>query len=508
MPLSAIKHSRNSTFYFLLTIALLLASCSPTPAAPPTPLIPTPIPTSPVLPDASPTADATADAEPTTAPAMTRPQYTMQVVLDYANKSVAVDETIVYPNHTTHPLTDMVLAVEPDLWQNCFTLGSLALDGSTVSSYALDKQKLSFALPSVLQPGATVSIHIQYSLALPKLVQQHGVRPQIFGYSQLQMNLTDWYPFVVPNIGGQWVLHEPWYYGEHLVYDAADFTVQVKPADPAVTPIIASSGAPSAAASPNGGGTTYTLTAGRTFAISASTEYQTSSVQVGDVAVTSYYFPFYKGAGEAAMNTAAQAIQIYSQRYGPYPHKTLAIVLGDFNDGMEFSALFFMTRGAYNLFDGTFQNLTTTVSAHETAHQWWFEQVASDQALNPWMDEALAAYSEHVFYESAHPEAVDWWWSYWIPRVGGSQATSWVDTDIYSAGGFIPYTNGVYMRGARFLDALRQRIGDQSFFAFLQDYLFQENGKIAAPSDFFHILASHTTTDYADIVRQYFQNVY
>ncbi|HEX9016055.1 MAG TPA: M1 family aminopeptidase, partial [Chloroflexota bacterium] len=348
----------------------------------------------------------------------------------------------------------------------------------------------------------------QYSLALPKLVQQHGVRPQIFGYSQLQMNLTDWYPFVVPNIGGQWVLHDPWYYGEHLVYDAADYIVQVKPADPAVTPIIASSGAPSAGASQSSEGTTYTLTAGRTFAISASTEYQTSSMQVGDVAVTSYYFPFYKGAGEAAMNTAAQAIQIYSQRYGPYSHKTLAVVLGDFNDGMEFSALFFMARGAYNLYDGTFQNLTTTVSAHETAHQWWFEQVASDQALNPWMDEGLAAYSEHVFYESAHPEAVDWWWSYWLPRVGGSQATSWVDTDIYSAGGFIPYTNGVYMRGARFLDALRQRIGDQSFFAFLQDYLFQENGKIAAPSDFFHILAAHTTTDYSDIVRQYFQNVY
>ncbi|HEX8993023.1 MAG TPA: M1 family aminopeptidase, partial [Anaerolineales bacterium] len=464
--------------------------------------------TSPALPDASATTPSTASVQPTTTPVPPRPQYILQVILDYANKSVVVDETITYPNHTGHPLTDLVLAVEPELWQGCFALIGLGLNGSSVSSYALNGQKLSFALPNVLPPEATVSIHIQYSLTLPKLVQQHGVRPRIFGYSDIQMNLTDWYPFVVPNIGGQWVLHDPWYYGEHLVYDAADYVVHIKPADPAVNPVIASSGAPDTQAGQTGEGTTYTLTAGRTFAISASTDYQTSTVQVGDVAVTSYYFPLYKGAGEAAMNAAAQALQIYSQRYGPYSHKTLAVVMGDFNDGMEFSALFFMTRGAYNLFDGTFQNLTTTVSAHETAHQWWFEQVASDQALDPWMDEALAAYSEHVFYETAHPEAVDWWWSYWLPRVGGSQATSWVDSDIYSAGGFIPYTNGVYMRGARFLDALRQRIGDPSFFAFLQDYLFQENGKIAAPSDFFRILATHTTTDYSDIVRQYFQNVY
>ena len=44
--------------------------------------------------------------------------------------------------------------------------------------------------------------------------------------------------------------------------------------------------------------------------------------------------------------------------------------------------------------------------------------------------------------------------------------------------------------------------------ALLQDYLKQEDGKIATASDFFRILATHTSVDYSDIVRQYFQNVY
>ncbi len=162
----------------------------------------------------------------------------MNVVLDYAAKSVAVDETIVYPNHTGHVLNDLMLAVEPDLWPNCFTLNSLDLDGTAVTNYTLDGQKLSFALPVVFQPETMATIKIQYNLLLPENqpTNPNLTRPRIFGFSPNQINLTNWYPFVVPNIGGQWVLHDPWYYGEHLVYDAADYIVNVKPADPAVSP--------------------------------------------------------------------------------------------------------------------------------------------------------------------------------------------------------------------------------------------------------------------------------
>ena len=314
----------------------------------------------------------------------------MNVVLDYAAKSVAVDETIVYPNHAAQPLTDLVLAVEPNFWPNCFTLNSLSLDGAAVTDYMLNSQKLSFPLPNVMPPGASATLQIQYTLALPLIepTNPNLSRPRIFGYSPRQINLTNWYPFVVPNMDGQWVLHDPWYYGEHLVYDAADYVVNVKSADPATAGlVIASSGAPSQ----NGEWTSYTLTAGRAFALSASTEFLTATTQVGNIVVTSYYLQqIYKGAGEAALNAAAQALQVYAGRYGPYPHRTLAIVEGDFNDGMEFSALFFHSRGIYNLYDGSITNLLVSVAVHETAHQWWFEQVANDQAEQPWLDEALA----------------------------------------------------------------------------------------------------------------------
>ena len=492
---------RHAACISLFSVLFLLSSCS-SPTPPPTAsLIPTAIPSDPPTAAASPTA---ADQTPTAAPAQARAQYSMSVVLDYAAKSVAVDETILYPNHTAQDLTDLVLAVEPNFWPNCFALASLSLDDAPVTDYTLDSQKLSFNLPNVLPSGSSVTLKLQYTLALPLIepTNPNLSRPRIFGYSPRQINLTNWYPFVVPHIGGQWILHDPWYYGEHLVYDAADYVVNVKPADPAVSPVIASSGVPAQ----NGEWTVYTLTAGRAFALSASTDFITATTQVGNVLVTSYYLQqLYQGAGQAALNAAAQALQIYSQRYGPYPHQTLAVVMGDFNDGMEFSGFFFLSRDFYNLYDGSTKSYLVFVSAHETAHQWWFEQVANDQAEQPWLDEALATYSEHLFYEGTDPKLVSWWWTY---RIDFFSPQGWVDIPIYAGNGFRPYTNAVYFRGAHFLDDLRTRIGDDAFFAFLQDYLAQENGRISTSADFFRILAAHTTVDYSDLVRQYFQNLY
>jgi aminopeptidase N len=100
---------------------------------------------------------------------------------------------------------------------------------------------------------------------------------------------------------------------------------------------------------------------------------------------------------------------------------------------------------------------------------------------------------------------VPWWWSY---RIDFYNPTGFVDTHLYDGQGFRPYTNAVYFQGAHFLEDLRARVGDEIFFAFIKDYLTQENGKIATSEDFFRILREHTKTDFSDLIRLYFQNVY
>jgi aminopeptidase N len=252
--------------------------------------------------------------------------------------------------------------------------------------------------------------------------------------------------------------------------------------------------------------TRYTITAARTFALAASRDFQVSTTQVGDVNLSSYYFPLSNTGGDAALKASVEALQVYSQKYGPYPHKSLAIVMGDFNDGMEYSAFFYLSRDFYGgLYDGTPANYLTFVAVHETSHQWWFEQVANDQAQQPWLDESLATYSERIYYETLYPDRVSWWWIY---RIDYYKPQGFVDTPIYDGQGFRPYTNAAYFEGAHFLEDLRARIGDEAFFAFIQDYLAQGKGKIVNSDDFFRILKTHTSTDYSDLVRQYFQNIY
>jgi aminopeptidase N len=152
----------------------------------------------------------------------------------------------------------------------------------------------------------------------------------------------------------------------------------------------------------------------------------------------------------------------------------------------------------------------TLIAAHETAHQWWYGLVGNDQALEPWLDEAMCTYMERIFYERVYPDyppgsghpLVDWWWSY---RVNFYQPTGWVNGTIYDYSGFRPYRDAVYLNGAKFLEDLRNLIGDQTFFAFLQDYATRNAHRQATATDFFAILREHTPEDLSGLLSTYFQ---
>lgn len=428
-----------------------------------------------------------------------RAAYTLNTVINYDHHLVTVDETIIYPNYTGQPLNSLTLAIAANLWVNCFKLTQITVDNIPVTDSGLNAHRLDIPLPTPLAPDSVSTINLSYSLSLPYMDQANSLRTRIFGYSDIQLNLVNWYPFIVPFMDGEWMIREPWSHGEYLIYPAADFEVNLKFTDPENIPVVAASGFSEA----NGESTRYTLTEGRAFAISASRDFQVSNMQVGDTTVYSYYFPIYKNAGEAAMIASAQALQVFSEKFGPYPHKTLSVVIADFKDSMEFSALFFHSRSFYDLYDGTPANYLTFVAAHETGHQWWFDQVANDQALEPWLDESLTTYSESLYYESLYPDMLSWWWSY---RIDFFEPQGYIDIPVYDGQNDENYKHTVYFNGAHFVQDLRERVGDEAFFAFIRDYVMQKKDDIATREDFFRILDEHTDVDYSDIARGYFRN--
>jgi aminopeptidase N len=245
------------------------------------------------------------------------------------------------------------------------------------------------------------------------------------------------------------------------------------------------------------------LSGARTFVFSASNAYLSTSTTVGDVLVTSYYADGNQKAGEAILKATVQAIEVFSEVYAPYPYKTLNIVETFYPDGMEYDGLFFLSRNFYTAYDGTLLNNLIMIGIHEVAHQWWFGLVGNDQALEPWLDEALCTYSERIFYERVSPGVVGVWWNF---RVNDFQPTGKIDISIYQGVSFRPYTNAVYLRGAKFMENLRTRMGDEAFFDFLKDYAAQMTHQRATAGDFFRILYSHSSVDISDIIATYFQN--
>ncbi|HMB21406.1 MAG: M1 family metallopeptidase [Chloroflexota bacterium] len=499
--------SRLASSFLLFT---LLSSCSlqSAPATPPSTIIAAP-PATTEVPLTDPSVSAVPTEPPTAVstipPAVERPRYVLDLQLNYSSKAATVNETIIYPNLTVETLTNLVLAVEPNLWSGGFSLKSVAIDGQPVSNYTIENmdQKLEIQLPQPMPPSATIKINLTYGLILPQMQAyinaSNDVRPQIYGYSDKQVNFVDWYPFVVPYIPGQgWVLHNPWYYGEHLVYDLADFDVTVTFTDGA-NPQVAASGAQVGASNH------FVLEQGRTFALSMSYDFKVAQQTVGDVTVYAYYFGLYDAPGEAMLQTTVEAMQTYSERFGPYRHKTLTAVQGDFNDGMEYSGMYFISRDYFNLYDGTPKNYLVIIAAHETAHQWWFDSVADDQALEPWLDEALCTYSERIYYETIHPDLVDWWWGY---RYFEFDKAGYVDTPIYDGGGQRPYWDKVYLTGARFLEDVRKRVGDDIFFTFLKNYYTEFAGRRATGVDFFRVFHETSAADINDLLVQYFKNKY
>jgi Peptidase family M1 domain len=492
----------------IITGSVLLQACQPQRAGSPTaqpasptaivlistpdnPSNPTPLPTSP---------PASQTPAPTTHPYQ-RPKYILQATINYSLHHVAIKEQIEYTNNASDTLAEIPLATDPMYYPGTFQLNSIALNsGQPATDYREEEGAIYLPLSAPLAPGGQVEISIDYELNLPSPTPSADTRPVPFGYTARQANLVDWYPFIPPYVNGQgWLLHKAGFYGEHLVYEDSDFQVkiQIEDADPKL--VIAAS----AADQPDGGWHHFQIDSARNFTWSISNEYQVLTQTVGDVTIYGYAFPYHAEAGKMALKTTAQALELYSQLFGPYPHKTMSVVEADFLDGMEYDGLYFLSYGFYNLYKGTPGEYLVDIAAHETAHQWWYGLVGSDQALEPWLDEAMATYTERIFYERVYPQYLDWWWAY---RVNYYQPQGWVDGTIYNTGGYRPYRDAIYLNGALFLEALRKQIGDEAFFAFLKDYATQYAQQIATGSDFFNLLKKHTNQDLTSLKSQYFQS--
>jgi hypothetical protein len=210
----------------------------------------------------------------------------------------------------------------------------------------------------------------------------------------------------------------------------------------------------------------------RDFTVTAATDFQVRERAVGTTTVRVLFRSGTRGA--AWLDAAADAFAALEERLGPYGYPTLDVVQSAGGAGMESPQLIWIPTGtaAANL---------RYLAAHETAHQWFYGIVGSDQVREPFTDEATADFVARSVLG--------------IHR-GSHCPTARLDRSIYDYSARCYYET-VYIQGGNLLDDARQLMGSDVFWAALRGYVEANRHDLTSTSTLLRALDDATPVDLA-----------
>ncbi len=224
----------------------------------------------------------------------------------------------------------------------------------------------------------------------------------------------------------------------------------------------------------------------RDFMITASDRFVTLNGDQNGVRITLYYDasdPASVTTARSGLQTAQDTLRIFNATFGAYPFSELDIVqTPNGAGGMEYPGLFVLDTAIWNTDAAFFEFLLV----HETAHQWWYSLVGSDQARDPWIDEALAQFAVAVYIRAQEGDEA---YAAAMESFRAQHASYIVEHPDQRIGGPVSdyqglaYFNMVYQKGPLFYAALDDLYGYDTVIAVLRDYFNAYRYRIATPDD-------------------------
>ena len=426
------------------------------------------------------------------------PRYDLTITLDPELTQLRGSGSILVPNTSADPWTYVVFRLYPSLEQygGELALTSVTVDGETATfSYLAQGSAARIDLPVALLPDQEARIDLSWTLTIPNWDEDLPQAYRLFGLSQGMLNLPLFYPSLAvyqegPVLGsGRWWLDQGTVRGDAAFNLASLFVVTATlPSD--LVPVTSGTLVTSTLVTDTETGASqsrhvWVTGPNREFTILASPEYQSASTEAYGTRVVSYWLPGQEANGRRALQYAATALRVFSDKFGPYPYRDLRVAAAPLSfRGMEYPQLLELGVGLY----GRYQDELELRTVHEVAHEWWYLQVHNDPVNFPWIDEGLAEYSTKIYYDALGGTAT-------ARRL---QVQRWqnVITALQARGGDAPlnlpvmgyasssqYEAVVYGKGALFYDALRQGLGDVTFEKFLQEYVQDYRYQIVGPED-------------------------
>lgn len=379
---------------------------------------------------------------------------------------------ITYVNHTGDTLYEVVLRLYP----NAVEKGSMSVSRVAVNAMRADYSVsgddgsiLSVPLDMEIAPGESAVISFDFSIILP----QTGSR---FGVNTTGIMLGNALPVAAVYESGAWRKDEYTDVGDAFYSECADYKAAISAPKYYA---LASTGSVAQTEEADGMTTWYVAASNvREFAMALMRDPAVAQ-SVTEAGVKVYCYGLSQAKADFGAETAAAALDYFSQNIGLYPYETFYVVPFDQGGGMEYPGLIMVSEAA---FKSAKRNDGVMIIGHETAHQWFYGVVGSDQINSPWLDESLVEFLGMDFLEeylgaSAAQEQKS-------ARYGAAESyvrISRMDSAVYMSAG--DYFHVIYVAGYQMYSKLYGLFGHDGFYAALRQYYEANAFSVATKED-------------------------
>jgi hypothetical protein len=342
-----------------------------------------------------------------------------------------------------------------------------------------------------LPPGERVEIDVSIAMELPRF-------PERFGRWDELTLLGNWIPVVAPREAGAWRLEEFGSIGDPFVSAVSDYDVTLV-VDENVS--VVGTGALVEVGDHPGGLREWRFEAPavRDAAFVAGPFLRGLEAGAAGTTVRSWY-PAGEGArGAANLEAATSSVADYVGRYGelPWPEVDVVETQGRLG-GMEYPGVVFVSSASEAFaglpllpdlvaYSGFEEARSRYVVGHELAHQWWYASVGSDQIREPWLDEAFAEASTHLWLGDTDDGERTSLMTNLVADADASPEA--VRATIHDFGSNETYTETVYLEGSEILMELRRTVGPDTYDAILREWHATRSLQIGTIDDFVRTVA-------------------
>jgi len=386
---------------------------------------PAPAPTAPLISTAPAQTGAAAIRSPRNA------NYSIDVELDPASRTITGREVVTWRNITAHPTSELRFHLYWNAWRNDrstwlketarasrgarsedhetgdwssidiqaiqLVAGGAPMTDLTGAAHfiapddgnAEDRTVLSVALPTPVSPGGTAAVEIRWTAHVPRTFARTGAVDNFFFIAQ-------WFP----KLG---VLEEQGW-NTHQFHATTEFFSDYGIYDVRITVprgwVVGATGRERSRSETPGGKTVHQFWQEdvHDFAWTTSPDYVEHTARfehprLPSVEMRLLLQPEHEGQAERHFDAVRATLRSYGEWYGPYPYDHITIVDPAWQseaDGMEYPTLF--TAGSRWLTPRSTLD-PEGVTVHECGHQFWYGIVGNNEFEDAWLDEGVNTFS-------------------------------------------------------------------------------------------------------------------